>query len=129
MMFAFAGQIFQFVARPGYVDNYGFNFTLWHPLNLWKAQNDTFENLVLGPKCIRPKLFWAEVFSGRSINGAEVFPGPKCASGRSMLGAKLSVGQSDLGAKLGVSPSQCSIYFQNCEWYLTENFNLVYTKP
>ena len=25
--------------------------------------------------------------------------------------------------------SQCSIYFYNCEGYLTENFNLVYTKP
>ena len=52
MMFAFAGQIFQFVARPGNVDNYGFNFT-------WKVQNDNFENLVLGPKCIGPKLFQA----------------------------------------------------------------------
>ena len=36
MMLTFAGQIFQFVARPGNVDNYGFNFTLRHPLNLWK---------------------------------------------------------------------------------------------
>jgi hypothetical protein len=36
MMFAFAGQIFQFVARPGNVDNYGFNFTLRHPLNMPK---------------------------------------------------------------------------------------------
>ena len=44
MMFAFAGQIFQFVARPGNVDDYGFNITLRHPLNLWKAQNDTFED-------------------------------------------------------------------------------------
>ena len=42
------GQIFQFVARPGNVDNYGINFTLRHPLNQWKARGDTFENLVLG---------------------------------------------------------------------------------
>jgi hypothetical protein len=40
MTFAFAVQIFQFIARPGIVDNYGFNFTLRHPLSLWKAQND-----------------------------------------------------------------------------------------
>ena len=78
MMFAFAGQIFQFVARPGNVDNYGFNFTLRHPLNLWKAQNDTLENLVLGLMCIGPKYFRAEVLLG-----------PKCASGLSMLGAKV----------------------------------------
>ena len=58
MTYAFAGQIFQFVARPCNVDNYGFDFTLRHPLNLWKAQNDTVENLVLGPKCIGSKLFW-----------------------------------------------------------------------
>ena len=71
---AFAGQIFQFFARPGNVDNYGFNFTLRHPLSLWMAQNDendTFENLVLGPKCIGPKLFQAKIFLGRSIIGAE----------------------------------------------------------
>ena len=35
-MYAF----FQFVARPGNVDNYGFNFTLGHPLSLWKVKND-----------------------------------------------------------------------------------------
>ena len=34
MTYAFAGKIFQSVARPGNVDNYGFNFTLRHPLNL-----------------------------------------------------------------------------------------------
>ena len=64
MTFTFAGQIFQFFARPGNVDNYGFNFTLRHPLNLWKVQNDTFENLVLRPKCIGLELFWAEVDIG-----------------------------------------------------------------
>ena len=85
MMFAFAGQIIQFVARPGNVDNYGFNFTLRQPLHLWKVQNDTFENLVLRPKCIGPKLFrgqkyfQAKVGIGRSIIGTEVFLGPKCA--------------------------------------------------
>jgi hypothetical protein len=45
------------------------------------AQNDTFENLVLGLKCIGPKYFRTEVLLG-----------PKCASGLSMLGAKVSVG-------------------------------------
>ena len=59
MMFALAGYFFQFVARPGNVDNYGFNFTLRHPLNLWKVQSDNFENLVLGLKCIGSKLYWA----------------------------------------------------------------------
>ena len=60
MTFAFAGQIFQFVAR----------------------QNDTFENLVLGPMlALCQSIIWAGVFLG-----------PKCASGRSMLGAKVSVG-------------------------------------
>ena len=44
MMVAVAGQIFQFVARSGNVDDYGFNITLRHPLNLWKAQHDTFED-------------------------------------------------------------------------------------
>ena len=92
MTFAFAGQIFQFVARPGNVDNYAFNFTLRHPLNLWKDKNDIFENLVLGPKCIGPKLFRAEV-----LIGAEVFLGPKCALGQSMLGAKVGLRPNGLG--------------------------------
>ena len=68
MTYAFAGQIFQFDARPDNVDNYGFNLTLRYHLNLWKAQNHTFENLVLEPKRIGPKLYQAEVFLG-----------PKCA--------------------------------------------------
>ena len=58
MTFAFAGQIFQFVARPGNVDNYGFNFTLRHLLNLWKAQNDTFEDFGS-----RAEVYWVEVVS------------------------------------------------------------------
>ena len=57
-------EIFQFVARPDNVDNYGFNFIL----NLWKAQNDTFVKLVLGPKYIGPKLFRAEVLLGLIIS-------------------------------------------------------------
>ena len=60
MMPAFARKSFQFVARPGNVDNYGCKFTLRHTLNLLRAQNDTFENLVFGPKCIGPKLCWDE---------------------------------------------------------------------
>ena len=46
------------VARPGNVDNYGFNFTLRHPLNLWKAQNDTFEDFGS-----RAEVYWVEVVS------------------------------------------------------------------
>ena len=78
MTYVFAGQIFQFVARPDNVDNYGFNFTMRHPLNLWKAQNDTSEYLVLRPKCIGPKLFKAEVgigskyYWGRSVPWAKM---------------------------------------------------------
>ena len=58
-MFAFEGQIFQFVA------------------NLWKEQNDTFENLVLVPKCNGSKLFWAEVIPGLSRHRAKVLLGMK----------------------------------------------------
>jgi hypothetical protein len=36
----FVGKIFQFLVRPVNVGNYGFNFTLRHPLSLWKAKND-----------------------------------------------------------------------------------------
>ena len=95
MVFAFAGQIFQFVARPGNVDNYGFNFTLRHPLNLWKAQNDTFENLVLGTKLFR----------------AEVFLWLKCASGLCMLGVKVSVGPKWSWGQTGCEPFCIPRYF------------------
>ena len=97
MTFAFAGQIFQFLARPGNVDNYGFNFTLMRLLNLWKVQKDTFEKLVLG-LCIGPKLFRAKVgirqkyYLGRSIPWAKM-----------CLGLKYDWDQSECGAKLGVS--------------------------
>ena len=84
MAFAFAGQIFQFIARPCNVDTYGFDFTLRHPLNLKKAQNDAVENLVLKPKCIGPKLYFrAEVSirlnysSDRNVPWAKVSLGPK----------------------------------------------------
>ena len=109
MTFAFAGQIFHFVARPGNVDNCGFNFTLRHPLNLWKAQNDTFENLVLGPKCIGRKLFRAEVFPGLSRHRSKLLLGLKYSSGWNVprpkyaWGPKWVWGKSGLGAKLGVS--------------------------
>ena len=86
MVFTVAGQIFQFVARPGNVHNYGFNFTLRYPLNLWKAQNDIFEILVLVPKCNGSKVFRAKVFRGQSISGqsrhrAKLFLGLKYSSG------------------------------------------------
>ena len=88
----------EFYFRPGNVDNYGLNFTLRHPLSLWKAQNDIFENLVLRPKCIGPKYFRAKVgiisnyYWDRSIPRAEMCLEPKYAWS-----------QSDCGAKLGVS--------------------------
>jgi hypothetical protein len=78
-MFVFAGQIFQFVARPGKVNNYGFNFPLNPPSAYGRhkiIKNDTFEDLVF-----RPKYFWPEIVLG-----------PKCALNQSMLGAKVSVG-------------------------------------
>ena len=81
MVFTVAGQIFQFVARPGNVDNYGFNFTLRYPLNLWNAQNDTFENLVLVPKCNGSKFFRAKVFLCQSRHLAKVFLRLKYSSG------------------------------------------------
>ena len=52
------------------VDNYGFNFTLRHMINLLMAQNDTYENFgswaeaVLGWNCFGPRYFWAEVGIG-----------------------------------------------------------------
>ena len=109
-MFGIAGQIFQFVARSGYVDNYGFNFTLRHPLNLWKPQNDTFEDFGSWPE-----VYWVEAVSGRSISGtkqasgrsiigAEVFFRLKCASGRSILGAKVSVGLKWSWGQTGCEP-------------------------
>ena len=76
MTFAFAGQIFQFVAR----------------------QNDTFENLVLGPKLFQLKYSRAKVgigpkyYLGRSIPQAEMCLGPKYALGQSECGAKVVLG-------------------------------------
>ena len=63
-MFAFAGQIFNLLPDMVMliINNYGFDFTLKHPLSLWKVQNDTFENLVLRPKCIGLKLFGPKYF-------------------------------------------------------------------
>ena len=94
MTFAFAGQIFQFVARACNVDNYGFDFTLRHPLNLWKAQNDAVENLDPGPKCIGPKLFRVLVFPGQSKHQAEM-----------CLGSQYPWGQSEFGAKEVLGPN------------------------
>ena len=51
MTFGFAGQIFQFVVRPNNVDNYGFNFTMRHPLGS------------------RAEVYWENVVSDRSISG------------------------------------------------------------
>ena len=55
MTYAFAGQIFQFVARPGNVDKFG----------------------------PRAKKYWAEFVSGRSISWAKMCLGPKYAWGQS----------------------------------------------
>ena len=59
-MFAFAGQIFQFVARPGNVDNYGFNF-LRHPLSLFKEKIIKMTLLKIGPQA---EVYLAKVVSG-----------------------------------------------------------------
>ena len=82
------GRFFQFFARPGNVGNYGFNFSLVHPISLWKVKNDEkwhFESLVPGPKFSGPKYSlsrnyfqaevykWAEVFPGRSCFGPKYF--------------------------------------------------------
>ena len=68
------------------------HFLIWSYEACNNKDKLVIENLVLGPKCIGPKLYRAEVFPGQSIIRAEVFLGPKCALGQSMLGAKVSVG-------------------------------------
>ena len=85
-MFGFAGQIFQFVARCGKVDNYGFNFSLRHSLSLWKAQKYFRAKVYTGPKYSPGQsIFWAKVVSGQSISR------PKWVSDQSGLWAKLGV--------------------------------------
>ena len=37
LIFGLCQAIFQFFARPGNVDNYGFNFNWRHPLSLYNA--------------------------------------------------------------------------------------------
>ena len=46
-MFTFAGQIFQLLARPSNVNNYGFNFTLRHPLSLWPMEGAKWLKIIL----------------------------------------------------------------------------------
>ena len=93
-------------------------------------KNDTFESLVPGPKCSRPKYFWAEaykwakvnkraeIFSGPKLFRAEVFPGRSIPGqsipGQSISGPKWVSGQSGLWAKLGVS--RLSDCLSNCPW-------------
>ena len=84
----------EFYFRPGNVDIYGLNFTLRHPQNLWKAQNDIFETLVLKPKCIwpkciGPKYFWAKVFLGQGRHHVKVLLGSKYSLDRNVLRAKV----------------------------------------
>ena len=55
-------------------------------------QNDTFENLVLGPKCIGPKLYWAKVVLGRSRHPAEVLLGLKYSSGQNVPRTEVCLG-------------------------------------
>ena len=97
----FAWQIFQLSARSGNVDNNSFNFTLSHPLSLWKLQNDIFENLVLWPKYFR-----AEVGIG-----PEMCRGPKYAWGQSECGAKLGVSSNMEGTGWGFSASSFYLSF------------------
>ena len=70
MTFAFAGQIFQFVA----------------------SQNDTFENLVLGRSCFGPKYIWAKVLFGPKNSSGRNVPQLKYAWGQSECGAKVVLG-------------------------------------
>ena len=78
-MFAFAGQIFQFVDRPGNVDNYGFNFTLRHALTLWKM---TRLKIWFSDQSVNGwKLFRAKVFLGQSRHQPEVLLGLKYSLG------------------------------------------------
>ena len=110
-MFAFAGQIFQFVARPGNVDNYGFNF-LRHPLSLfkekiikmtlWSSGRSAFGQSCFWLKYIRPKVgIGLKYYCGRSIPRAKMCLGPKYAWGQSGLGAKLGVSRSEVRSKNG----------------------------
>ena len=88
MMFALAGYFFQFVARPGNVDNYGFNFTLRHPLGrckmtilkIWFSGQSVLGRSCFGPKYIRDKVgIGPKYYLGRSIPRAEMCLGPKYA--------------------------------------------------
>ena len=86
----FDGKIFQFLVRPGNVGNYGFIFTLRHPLSLWKAKND--EKWHFWKFGFRAEVVSAEVFLGhtprRSIFRAKV------VSGQSISGPKWVSGQT-----------------------------------
>ena len=102
MTFAFEGQIFQFVARPGNVGNYGFNFTLRHPQSLWKAKNDEkwhFWKFGFRAEVCWAEVYWAEVFPGRSMHRAEVFTGPKYSR------AEVFPGRSECRAKVVSGPN------------------------
>ena len=93
---------------PGNVDDYGFNFTLMHPLNLWKVQNGTFEKLVLGPKCIGPKYIWAKVGFG-----------PKYS-----LGRNVPWGQSECGAKVVLGPNWMWAYVYGVHKVIIKNSSI-----
>ena len=95
-------------------------------------KSDTFESLLPRPKCSGPKsigpkyfrakvykraevfsgpkLFWAEVFPGRSISGskyfrADVFPG-RSFPGRSISGPKYFRAEVSVGPKLSLGPQR-----------------------
>ena len=102
----FDGKIFQLLVRPGNVGNYGFIFTLRHPLSLWKAKNDEklhfwkfgFRAEVVSAEVFlghtpRRSIFRAKVVSGQSIFGTK-YSGPKYFRAEVSVGPKLSLGQT-----------------------------------
>ena len=130
MTFAFAGQIFQFIARPGIVDNYGFNFTLRHPLSLWKAKNDEkWHFWKFGPRAevYRAEVYRVEVVSGPKLFRAKVFPGrsiswPKYSPGRSILRAEVFTGPKLFRAEVFPGQSECrakAVSGPNWVWAIT----------
>ena len=122
------GPFFQFVARPGNVDNYGFNFTLRHPLGRCKMTILKIWSLgqsVLRRSCFRPKYIGAKVgirpkhYLGWSIPQAEMCLGPKYAWGQIECGAKVLLGPNWVWAELVSGVLECTWFrdFQRNKLY------------
>ena len=99
--------------RPGNVGNYGVNFTMRHPLSLWKAKNDEKMTLlkvwspgrsVVGRSLLGRSISGLKYAPSQSILWAEVFPGPKYSLGRSNHRAEVSVGPKMSLGQTGCEP-------------------------